>query len=152
MARDVVTIDFDFAPFNRAMLQYAEATVEDIITEVLPRVLLVLEREVKELTPVDKGRARASVHTILPGRSDGSFTYLDNGGNSFNGSAGVRSARDEGSVATNVDYFQYIENGSPTIRAHKPFARGLQKVQNLMVEGARRVMRENARNMRGGRR
>lgn len=71
-------------------------------------------------TPVDTGRARNSITYATSERQGVAHEYKDDKNNTFVDQIGQGVQDGEVYVGSNVDYFQYIENGSRTIDAFHP--------------------------------
>lgn len=130
--------ELDLAGFNRQLIAFAtraNASIRDIVSAHA----LDLEARVKTRTPVDTGRLRASIHTVLPLHTS-NHKYRDRTGRSFDGALGMTAGVLEAIVGTNVTYATAIEGGHSRQAPQGMFAISLrEKAQQLEHEIERRL-------------
>lgn len=107
-------IRWNLSTFNRALQVFARRSRDDM-AQLAEEEAFRLEADLKEHTPVDTGRARASWHTVLFGQP-GTYTYQDNHGVAYDGTlsgAGAVPKRPTiAVVGSNVNYLLSLEAGS----------------------------------------
>lgn len=112
--RAAMAVDFETEAFLRSFAQYVAATDVDL-REAVEATAFTLEKKIKERTPKDTGRLRASFHTVLQGQPSG-YSYKDNTGKTFDGTLSERPSEVPGVieaiVGTNVDYALVNEAGN----------------------------------------
>ena len=108
-ARAAEQVEAELKRFNAKLAAYVKAFEADTL-QTSVRTAFEVEGRLKERTPVDTGRARASWHVVLPGQSD-SYTYSDNRGRSFDGTLSEAAGPWEALVGSNVRYMLPLEAG-----------------------------------------
>lgn len=98
--------------------------VLDLLQQALERACEDIGEKATEYaaarTPVDTGRARNSITYATHKRQGIAQEYKDDKNKTFVDQIGQGVQEGEVYIGTNVDYFQYIENGSRTIDAFHP--------------------------------
>lgn len=96
----------------QALEDYKDSKTKELQDDIDETVINVERKAKKQLTSdghIDTGRLRASIHPIFSNKTDASYTYSDNEGNTFDGGTGESAGSMEGIVITNVDYAMKIE-------------------------------------------
>jgi len=108
VARARLTVEL--SAFNAKLDAYGKALGQDLDQLVATSALILVGR-IQARTPVRTGRARASWHAVLFGRS-GAFAYKDNAGRSFDGTlAEPPPGPGMALVGSNVEYMLPLEAG-----------------------------------------
>jgi hypothetical protein len=109
-----------------------QGNITDDIKGVINQALLAIESKAKDLSPVDTGRLRSSIHAVAVGKPDEFGYYTDKDGNTFDGK--LKTASDNegsgiGMVGTNVEYAPDQEFGNQKMTGHKFLTRATAEIQ-----------------------
>jgi phage gpG-like protein len=109
-----------------------QGNITDDVKGVINQALLAIESKAKDLSPVDTGRLRSSIHAVAVGKPDEFGYYNDSNGQTFDGklkSAVDNDGTNTGMVGTNVEYAPDQEFGSEGRRGHKFLTRATAEIQ-----------------------
>jgi hypothetical protein len=131
--------------FGEELVQSVVKVQGRITTEVygvINQGLLAIESRAKDLSPVDTGRLRSSIHAVAVGTRDTFGSYNDEEGNSYDGNLKT-AANNEGTtigmVGTNVEYAPDQEFGSDTNSGHKFLTRATAAIQPSLENELRKL-------------
>lgn len=120
--------------------------VLDLLQQALERACEDIGEKATEYaaarTPVDTGRARNSITYATSERQGVAHEYKDDNNKTFVDQIGQGVQDGEVYIGSNVDYFQYIENGSRTIDAFHP----LQSASTEHGDEYKEILRQHMEN------
>jgi hypothetical protein len=94
------------------------------------------EAAAKQKAPVDTGRFRNSIHTVLPGTAADAYQYSDDQGNSFDGGlTGIPTGPNVVTVGTRTKYAIYLEAGHSRQAPQGVFGITLLEKRDALREG-----------------